>query len=86
MHSGEMVKSALTNQNMSQVALARSIGRDQSLISRYLKGDIEVSGDTARAIARELNINSEVLCEQLQRDKHKRAMEKIDLKYGDLVD
>jgi len=86
MHSGEIVKAALKSQHITQVALARAIGRDQSLISRYLKGDIEVSGDTARAIARELNINSDVLCEQLQRDKHKSAMEKIDLKYGDPVD
>lgn len=83
MHSGEMVKSALRRQNMSQVALARATGRDQSLISRYVNGTIEVSADTAMAIARTLNINFDVLHEQLQRDKFNRAMEKIRLKFNE---
>ena len=83
MHSGKIVKDALDSQNMAQVTLARKIGRDQSLISRYVKGDIEVSWSTAIAIARALNINSEVLNHQLQKDKFNRAMEKLSLKYGE---
>jgi plasmid maintenance system antidote protein VapI len=82
MHSGEIVKSALKAQDMSQVALAQAIGRDQSLISRYVKGTIEVSADSAMDIARVLNINFDVLHEQLQKDKFDRAMEKIKLKYN----
>lgn len=82
MHSGDIVKNALGSLNMSQVALARAIGRDQSLISRYIKGSIEVSADTAMAIARVLNINFDVLHEQLQKDKFNRAMEKLNLKYN----
>jgi len=82
MHSGEIVKSALESQNMSQVALALAIGRDQSLISRYVKGTMEVSADTAMDIARVLNINFDVLHAQLQKDKFSRATEKLNLKYN----
>jgi len=82
MHSGEIVKSALKSQNMSQVALALAIGRDQSLISRYVNGTMEVSADTAIVIARVLNINFDVLYAQLQKDKFNRATEKLNLKYS----
>lgn len=83
MHSGAMVKKALRSQNMSQVALARAIGRDQSLISRYVKGTIEVSVDTVIDIAQVLNMNFDVLYGQLRKDKFNRSMEKLKFKYGE---
>ena len=48
-HSGEMVKATLRAKGMTQVELAKRIGRDQTLISRYVSGQIEVSDETGLA-------------------------------------
>jgi len=86
MHSGEIVKEALRNKGMTQVELARRIGRDQSLVSRYVQGQIEVASKTARSIAEELDIDAEGLLEQLKRDRFHRASEKLRVKFKEVID
>ena len=48
--AGEMVKSALKEKDMTQQGLAEKIGRDQTLISRFISG-VPIADTTARAIA-----------------------------------
>jgi SOS-response transcriptional repressor LexA len=76
-HSGEMVKDALKDKGMTQIELGRRIGRDQTLISRYLSGQIEISEETARAIAEELEIDFQKLRRQLQLDKLNRRVGRL---------
>jgi len=76
-HSGEMVKAAMKAKGVTQVELAREIGRDQTLISRYLSGQIEISVEAARSIAEVLEIDFEGLRRQLQLDKLNRRVERL---------
>ncbi len=85
-HSGEMVKAAIKSENMTQAELARKIGRDQTLISRYLSGQIEVSDKAARSIAEALEIDFEELHRQLQRDRLVRRREKFEAEFKDVFD
>ena len=85
-HSGEMVKAALRSREMTQVELASSIGRDQTLISRYLSGQIEISDKAARAIADVLEIDFEELHHQLQRDRLERKMKRLGAEFKEVLD
>ncbi|MFC1714350.1 LexA family transcriptional regulator [Candidatus Poribacteria bacterium] len=85
-HSGEMVKAAIKAKNMTQAELARKIGRDQTLISRYLSGQIEISDKAARSIAEALEMDFEELHHQLQRDRLVRRREKFEAEFKDVVD
>jgi SOS-response transcriptional repressor LexA len=62
---------------MTQIELAREIGRDQTLISRYLSGQIEISVEAARSIAEVLEIDFQELRRQLQLDKLNRRVERL---------
>ena len=86
MHSGEIVKEALRAKRTTQVDLSRRIGRDQSLVSRYVNGQFEVASSTARSIAGELDIDTEELLKQLERDRFHRALEKLNMQFKDVVD
>ena len=85
-HSGEMVKAAMKTKRMTQTELARRIGRDQTLISRYLAGQIEVSEEAARSIAKELDIDFEELRRQLQADKLAHQMERLRAAYREVLE
>ena len=84
-HSGEMVKAAMNEKGMTQNELARRIGKDQTLISRYLSGQIEISLEAAISIAEVLDIDFQELRHQLQRDKLERRKEKLEAQFKDLV-
>ncbi len=84
-HSGEMVKAAMKERGMTQNELARRIGKDQTLISRYLSGQIEISLEAAISIAEVLDIDFQELRHQLQRDKLERRKEKLETQFKDLV-
>ena len=84
-HSGEMVKAAMKERGMTQNELARRIGKDQTLISRYLSGQIEISLEAAISIAEVLGIDFQELRHQLQRDKLERRKEKLEAQFKDLV-
>ena len=84
-HSGEMVKAAMKERGMTQNELARRIGKDQTLISRYLSGQIEISLEAATSIAEVLDIDFQELRHQLQRDKLERRKEKLEAQFKDLV-
>lgn len=86
MHSGEIVKKALRNKGMTQVELARRIGRDQSLVSRYVQRQIEVASKTARSIAVELGMDTEELLKQLEQDRFHRALAKLCAQFKDVID
>ena len=85
-HSGEMVKAAIRAKGITQAELARKIGRDQTLISRYLSGQIEVSDKAARPIAEALDMNFEELLRQLQRDRLTRRKEKYEAEFKEVLD
>ena len=85
-HSGEMVKTALRDKGMTQVELARRIGRDQTLISRYLSGQIEISVEAARSIAEVLGIDFEELRRQLQIDKYNRQVERLEAGFREILE
>jgi len=76
-HSGEMVKAAMKTKGTTQIELAKEIGRDQTLISRYLSGQIEISVEAARSIAEVLEIDFQELRRQLQLDKLNRRVERL---------
>ncbi len=78
MHSGQIVKAAMNATGITQVELARRIGRDQTLISRYVNGQIEISVEAARSIAEVLRMNVNKFQEQLQRDKLARRIERLN--------
>ena len=85
-HSGEMVKQALKDKGMKQAELASRIGRDQTLVSRYFSGGIEVSDQAARAMAEVLDMDFEKLHRQLQKDRLKRRREKMGAAFKDVID
>ena len=84
-HSGEMVKAVLKDRGMTQVELARRIGRDQTLISRYLNGQIEISDKAARGIAEALEIDFDLLRRQLDRDRLERRKEHMKAEFRDVL-
>ena len=84
-HSGAMVKEAMKAKGMKQVELARKIGRDQTLISRYLSGQIEISDKAARSIAEVLEMDFEKLHLQLQYDRLERRMENMRMEFKDVI-
>jgi DNA polymerase V len=85
-HSGEMVKAALKEKGMTQNELARRIGKDQTLISRYLSGQIEISLEAAISMAEVLDIDFQELRRQLQRDKLDRRKEQLRAEFKDVLD
>jgi SOS-response transcriptional repressor LexA len=85
-HSGEIVKAAMKKKKMTQVELARRIGRDQTLISKYLSGHIEISDKAARAIAKVLDMDFERLHHQLQRDRLGRKREHLMVEFGEILE
>jgi SOS-response transcriptional repressor LexA len=78
--AGEMVKSALKEKDMTQQGLAEKIGRDQTLISRFISG-VPIADTTARAIAEILNLDADELVNQIQRDKLDKKMGKLKAQY-----
>jgi len=85
-HAGEMVKVVMTAKNMTQTQLARRIGKNQTLISRFLSGQAGISTDAARAIARVLDMDFEELRHQLQRDKLERRKEHMKAEFREVLD
>lgn len=84
-HSGEIIKEAIKTRGMTQTELARLIGRNQTLISRYLAGQIEISDAAARSIARVLGLDFEEIRHQLQRDRLERRKEKIGAEFKEVL-
>lgn len=84
-HSGEIVKTALRAKGMTQVELARRIGRDQTLISRYLSSQIEISDKAARDVAQVLEMDFEELHHQLQRDRLDRKMARLGTQFKEVI-
>jgi len=84
-HSGEMVKAAMKEKGMTQNELARRIGKDQTLISRYLSGQIEISLEAAISMAEVLDIDFQALRRQLQRDKLERRKEQLRAEFKDVL-
>ncbi|MBD3181665.1 helix-turn-helix domain-containing protein [Candidatus Poribacteria bacterium] len=85
-HSGEIIKKALNEKDMTQTELANRIGRNQTLISRYILGQIEISDKAARAIADVLDLDFEELSNLLQRDRLRRQQEKLNAEFKDIID
>jgi SOS-response transcriptional repressor LexA len=82
--AGEMVKIALKEKGMTQQELAAKIGRDQTLISRFISG-VPIADDTARAMAEILDLDAEELLRLLQRDKYDRQMKKLKTHYRPVI-
>lgn len=85
-HAGEMVKAVMTAKDMTQTELARRIGKNQTLISRFLSGQAGISTDAARAIAGVLDLDFEELRHQLQRDKLERRKEHMKAEFREVLD
>jgi SOS-response transcriptional repressor LexA len=83
-HSGEIVKAALEAKNMTQTDLAKKIGKNQTLISRYILGQIEISDKVARALAEILEIDLEELLHQLQKDRLERRVENLKAEFKEV--
>lgn len=84
-HSGKIVKRAMIAAGMTQAILADKIGRDQTLISRYFSGSIEISGATAEAIADVLNIGFDTFYYELRWDKYIRKRTKLETEFADIL-
>jgi SOS-response transcriptional repressor LexA len=84
-HSGELVKAAMKDKGMTQVELASRIGKDQTLISRYVSGKIEISVEVARSIAEALELDFEELRQQLKRDKLERRREHLRAEFKEII-
>lgn len=82
--AGEMVKSALKDKDMTQQGLAEKIGRDQTLISRFISG-VPIADTTARAIAEILDLDADELVHQIQRDKLDKKMGKLKAQYKPII-
>ena len=82
--AGEMVKNAMKEKGMTQQELASKIGRDQTLISRFISG-VPIADDTARAMAEVLDLDDEELLRLLQRDKYERQVEKLKTQFKPVV-
>ncbi|MDQ1328393.1 MAG: repressor LexA [Candidatus Poribacteria bacterium] len=82
--AGEMVKSALKEKDMTQQGLAEKIGRDQTLISRFISG-VPIADTTARAIAEILDLDADELVHQIQRDKLDKKMGKLKAQYKPVI-
>lgn len=82
--AGEMVKSALKEKDMTQQVLAEKIGRDQTLISRFISG-VPIADTTARAIAEILDLDADELVHQIQRDKLDKKMGKLKAQYKPVI-
>ena len=83
--AGEMVKSALKEKGMTQQELAEKIGRDQTLISRFISG-VPIADTTARAIAEILDLDADELVHQIQRDKLDKKLDKLKAQYKPIID
>lgn len=83
-HAGEMVGSALKEKGMTQQQLAEKIGRDQTLISRFISG-VPIADTTARAIAEILDLDADELVYQIQRDKLDKKVEKLKTQYKPVI-
>jgi len=84
-HSGEMIKEAMKKKGLTQIELAKMIGRDQTLLSRYINGQIEVSDATARAITEKLGIEFEDIRRQLQRDRFERRRGNLATEFEEVI-
>jgi len=83
--AGEMVKSALKEKGLTQQELAEKIGRDQTLISRFISG-VPIADTTARAIAEILDLDADELVHQIQRDKLDKKVVKLKAQYKPVID
>ena len=85
-HAGDTVKTAMKAMNMTQTELARRIGKDQTLISRFLSGQVSISTEAAYSIAEVLDLNFAELRNQLQRDKLERRKEHMKVEFKEVID
>ncbi len=85
-HSGLLIKKTLKSVGMTQAILAAKIGKDQSLISRYLNGYIEISNQTARNITKVLHIDFAIFCRKLELDRYIRQQAKLEAEFEDIRD
>lgn len=83
--AGEMVKNAMKEKGMTQQELAVKIGKDQTLISRFISG-VPIADDTARAMAEILDLNADELLKLLQREKYERQMDKLKTQFKPVAD
>ena len=85
-HAGEMVKAVIKAKGMTQTELAQRIGKNQTLISRFLSGKVGISTEAARSIAEVLEMDFEELRHQIQRDKLKRRKEHMKAEFKEVID
>jgi SOS-response transcriptional repressor LexA len=85
-HAGEMVKAVIRAKGMTQTELARRIGKNQTLISRFLSGKVGISTEAARSIAEVLGMDFEELRHQIRRDKFERRKEHIKTEFKEVID
>lgn len=75
----------MEKRGLKQTDLAAKIGRDQTLISRYLTGQIEISDTAARSMAEVLNIDFEEMRRQLQRDRFERRKKNLTAEFKEVL-
>lgn len=80
-----MVRKALKEKEMTQLELARKIGKDQTLISRFLSGQ-PVSDATIRSISKVLGLDFEELRLQNQRDRLEHQKRSLVNKFSEVLD
>ena len=83
--AGDMVKEALRANGMTQIELAEKIGKDQTLISRFISGQ-PVSDTTARSIAEVLNIDLDEFVRQLQVDRLERKKKSLRTQFKGVIE
>jgi transcriptional regulator with XRE-family HTH domain len=80
--TGKRVQKVMKARGMTQSALAKAIGKDQTLISRFFSGDIEVSDTVALYICRELGMGLGDVLESLHYDRLMRRQAKLDTEFN----
>ena len=85
-HAGDMVKKVMRDIGMTQVELSRRIGRDQTLISRFLSGKVRISETAARSMAEVLDMDFEELRIQMQKDKLEHQLDRLKAEHKNMFD
>lgn len=85
--SGNAVSSAILKSNRTLTDIAQKCGVSVALLSRWIGDNGYVPADqSARIIATELGINFDGLRVLLERDRHARAIAKIQRRYAHVLE
>ena len=76
MHSGSIIKKAMEDKRISQGHLSRLSGVDQALISKYIRGLMELSDKAVESLLKALEMDPVDVMSELIQDRYRRKLRK----------